>query len=100
MKKEYEIEALNPRRNPYAGKLKKQITINIDTAAIDYFKQMADETGIPYQTLINLYLTDCAKHNKNSRRCTVHSGGCFILQAYTCSYNPKRHVRYNLQIIQ
>ena len=60
----YDIEKLNPRKNPYAKKLKKQITINIDSSIIDYFKEQAQATGIPYQTLINLYLTDCVEHKK------------------------------------
>ena len=60
----YDIEKLNPRKNPYAKKLKKQITINIDSSIIDYFKEQAQATGIPYQTLINLYLTDCVKNKK------------------------------------
>lgn len=64
MREEYDIENLNPRKNPYVAKLKKQITINIDGGTIDYFKSMAEETGIPYQTLINLYLSDCAKNHK------------------------------------
>ena len=65
MRAEYDIDNLNPRHNPYAAKLKKkQITINIESETIDYFKAMALETGIPYQTLINLYLVDCAKNNK------------------------------------
>lgn len=64
MRDEYDIEKLNPRKNPYTGKLKKQITINIDGGTIEYFKEMASETGIPYQTLINLYLMDCAKNHK------------------------------------
>lgn len=64
MREEYDIEKLNPRKNPYTEKLKKQITINIDGSTIEYFKEMAAETGIPYQTLINLYLADCAKNNK------------------------------------
>ena len=51
-------------KNPYAKKLKKQITINIDNDTIDYFKGLSEKTGIPYQTLINLYLTDCAKNGK------------------------------------
>ena len=51
-------------KNPYAKKLKKQITINIDSNTIDYFKDLSSDTGIPYQTLINMYLTDCAKNNK------------------------------------
>ena len=51
-------------KNPYAKKLKQQITININNDVIDYFKQMAEETGIPYQTLINLYLIDCKNQNR------------------------------------
>lgn len=62
MREEYDFSAA--KRNPYAKKLKKQITINIDSDTIDYFRQESDSTGIPYQTLINLYLTDCAKNKK------------------------------------
>lgn len=51
-------------KNPYAKKLKKQITINIDSTIIDYFKEQANQTGIPYQTLINLYLMDCVENKK------------------------------------
>ena len=47
-------------KNPYAKSLKKQITIRLDTSAVDYFKKIAGEMGIPYQNLINLYLRDCA----------------------------------------
>ena len=50
--------------NPYAKKLKKQITIRLDEDVIEYFKQLADKNGIPYQNLINLYLTDCATAHK------------------------------------
>lgn len=64
MLKEYDIDKLNPRKNPYAKMLKKQITININNETIDYFKGQSEETGIPYQTLINLYLTDCAHNHK------------------------------------
>lgn len=60
MREEYNVRELNPRANPYANKLKKQITINIDSATIDYFKDMGETLGMPYQTLINLYLRDCA----------------------------------------
>jgi len=48
------------RKNPYAAKLKKQVTIRLDLATIQYFKQLAERTGVSYQTLINLYLRDCA----------------------------------------
>jgi predicted DNA binding CopG/RHH family protein len=52
------------KKNPYISKLKKQITIRLDAETISYFKEMADETGIKYQQLINLYLADCAKKHK------------------------------------
>ena len=55
-----EYDFSQAEKNPYAKRLKKQITINIDTDTVDYFKSMAASSGIPYQTLINLYLTDCA----------------------------------------
>ena len=60
-----EYDFSNAKANPYAKKLKKQITINIGAATIDFFKNQAAETGIPYQTLINLYLTDCAESNRH-----------------------------------
>ena len=62
MKAEYDFK--NAKKNPYAKKLKKQITINIDSDTIEYFKAQADSSGIPYQTLINLYLADCAVNKK------------------------------------
>lgn len=65
MRKEYDIEKLNPRPNPYAKNLKKQITINLNHEIIDFFKAEADETGIPYQILINSYLLDCVKENRH-----------------------------------
>jgi len=51
-------------KNPYAKTLKRQITINVNAESIDYFKRMARDTGIPYQTLINLYLSDCVRHRR------------------------------------
>ena len=64
MLEEYDIDKLNPRPNPYAKELKKQITIKISPSVIDYFKGESMETGIPYQTLINLYLPDCVKSKR------------------------------------
>lgn len=64
MREEYDFENLNPRENPYAKLLKKQITINVNIESINYFKEQAERIGIPYQTLINLYLADCAKHER------------------------------------
>lgn len=58
MREEYDFS--NAQKNPYAKNLKKQITINIDSVTIDYFKDLAESLGMPYQTLINLYLRDCA----------------------------------------
>ena len=62
MREEYDFS--NARKNPYAKQLKKQVTINLDANTIEYFKDMAAKSGIPYQTLINLYLTDCAANKK------------------------------------
>lgn len=58
MRKEYDFS--KSRKNPYASQLKKQITIRLDEDAIAYFKGISEEVGIPYQSLINLYLRDCA----------------------------------------
>ncbi len=52
-------------KNPYAKKLKKQVTIRLDEDTINYFKRMSDDKGIPYQSLINLYLRDCAQSHKD-----------------------------------
>ena len=62
MRKEYDFSAA--RKNPYAAQLKKSITIRLDQDAVTYFKSLAEETGIPYQSLINLYLRDCAASKK------------------------------------
>lgn len=62
MREEYDFS--NARKNPYAKKLKRQITINIDGETIDYFKAKAEQSGIPYQTLINLYLSDCVRQKR------------------------------------
>lgn len=58
MRDEYDFSKASP--NPYIGP-KQQITIRLDQTSVEYFKQLADETGIPYQSLINLYLRDCVK---------------------------------------
>ena len=59
MRKEYDLSKLKRHRNPYAKHLKKQVTIRLGVDVITYFKELAEETGIPYQNLINLYLRDC-----------------------------------------
>lgn len=58
MRKEYDFS--KAKRNPYARRLKKQITLRIDEPTIQYFRTLSETTGIRYQTLINLYLRDCA----------------------------------------
>ena len=58
MRREYDFS--KARRNPYAKRLKRQVTIRLEEATIRYFKALAEEVGVPYQTLINLYLRDCA----------------------------------------
>ena len=64
MKKEYDFDKMKGRRNPYAKHLKQQVTIRIGVDVIDYFKNLAEETGVPYQNLINLYLRDCVQSNR------------------------------------
>lgn len=62
MRKDYDFS--NARKNPYASQLKKQVTIRLDEESIAYFKSLSDEIGIPYQSLINLYLRDCAASHR------------------------------------
>ncbi len=62
MKAEYDFS--KAKRNPYAKKLKKQITIRLEESTIEYFKDLATEMDVPYQTLINLYLRDCAQSER------------------------------------
>ena len=62
MKDEYDFTAARP--NPYTGRLKKQVTMRLDVDTINYFKTLSRQNGIPYQTLINMYLTDCAAQQR------------------------------------
>ena len=64
MKSEYDLSKMKSRKNPYASKLKRQVTIRMGDDVISYFKELADETGIPYQSLINLYLRDCVAKSR------------------------------------
>jgi uncharacterized protein (DUF4415 family) len=64
MKKEYDFEKMKSRDNPYASKLKRQVTIRLSEDVIGYFKELSEQTGIPYQSLINLYLKDCVANNR------------------------------------
>lgn len=62
MRKEYDFSG--GEKNPYADLLKKQITIRLDRATIDYFKSISEAVGMPYQSLINLYLRECAQKKR------------------------------------
>lgn len=64
MKAEYDLAQLKSRKNPYSSKLKKPVTIRLSEDVVVYFKSMADEAGVPYQSLINLYLRDCLASNR------------------------------------
>jgi len=64
MKAEYDFSKMKSRKNPYASKLKKSVTIRLGEDVIEYFKEMAEETGIAYQSLINLYLRDCVAQHR------------------------------------
>lgn len=59
MQDEYDLSKLKSRPNPYAKRLRKQVTLRMSVDVVEYFKQMAEDTGIAYQSLINLYLQDC-----------------------------------------
>ena len=62
MKKSYDFS--KSIKNPYLKKPKKQLTIRLDEDTIDYFRSLSEENGIPYQSLINLYLRECASSNR------------------------------------
>jgi len=65
MKAEYDLSKMKSRANPYARRLKKQITLRLDPEVIEYFKERSEQHGIPYQTLINLYLQDCRETKRD-----------------------------------
>ncbi len=65
MRQEYDFS--KSRKNPYSKMLKRQVTIRLDVASVDYFKKMAAELGMPYQNLINLFLRDCATQKRRPK---------------------------------
>lgn len=64
MKDEYDLTKMKSRPNPYADQLKQSVTMRLNADIIEYFKQMSYESGMPYQSLINLYLKDCMENNR------------------------------------
>jgi uncharacterized protein (DUF4415 family) len=65
MKTEYDLSKMKSRPNPYASKLKKPVTMRLSEDVVAYFKSMATEAGVPYQSLINLYLRDCVAQHRH-----------------------------------
>jgi len=64
MKSEYDFSTMKSRKNPYAAKLKKPVSMRLSEDVVVYFKSMANEAGVPYQSLINLYLRDCVMQHR------------------------------------
>jgi predicted DNA binding CopG/RHH family protein len=64
MRAEYDFTKMKGRRNPYASRLKKPVTMRLGSDVVEYFKTMAEEMGVPYQQLINMYLRDCAQSRR------------------------------------
>ena len=64
MREHYDFSKMKGKKNPYIKYLKQPVTMRLDTDSVDYFKSMSEESGIPYQTLINLYLRDCALNHR------------------------------------
>ena len=64
MKKHYDFSKMKGEKNPYVKHLKQPVTMQLDSQTIKYFKSLSDELGMPYESLINLYLRDCALRHK------------------------------------
>lgn len=64
MREHYDFSSMKGKKNPYIKHLKQPVTMRIDTDSVEYFKSLAEENNIPYQTLINLYLRDCVHNHR------------------------------------
>ncbi len=64
MRAHYDFSKMKSQKNPYAKRLKQPVTMRLDKSTVAYFKSLAEDLGMPYQSLINLYLRDCALHHK------------------------------------
>jgi len=64
MREHYDFSSMKGKKNPYIKYLKQPVTIRLDTDSVEYFKSLSEESNIPYQTLINLYLRDCAINHR------------------------------------
>ena len=67
MRAEYDFSKMRSRKNPYASKLKKPVTMRLSEDVVAYFKSLAVDAGVPYQSLINLYLRDCVTQHRQVR---------------------------------
>ena len=67
MRKHYDFETMKGQKNPYTKQLKQPVTMRLDKSTVAYFKSLAAELGMPYQSLINLYLRDCALNRRKLR---------------------------------
>lgn len=67
MREEYDIKALNPRKNPYAKMPRQQVTMNMHSSTVNYFKTLGGGIGMPYQSLINMFLDECTAEKKRPR---------------------------------
>jgi len=67
MRAHYDFSKMKGHKNPYVKNLKQPVTMRLDRETVSYFKSIAEEMGIPYQSLINLYLRDCAMHHRKLR---------------------------------
>ena len=79
MRKSYDFS--KGTKNPYAKRVKKQVTIRLDETTIDYFKKLAEDLSIPYQTLINMYLRDCAVSGSRPTRDSARVWGACVKSA-------------------
>jgi len=75
MRAHYDFAGMKSRGNPYARRLKRSVTMRLDEDSIAYFKELAAETGVPYQSLINLYLRDCVVHRRRLAQSWESGGG-------------------------
>jgi hypothetical protein len=101
MRERYDFARMKGRRNPYASRLKRSVTIRLDDASITYFKELAAETGIPYQSLMNLYLRDCVarrlrlaqRWESGDERQAVQTDSELRAAEFTASDRPARPAR-------
>ena len=96
MRAHYDFARMKGRRNPYARRLKRSVTMRLDDDSIVYFKELAAETGVPYQSLINLYLRDCVVHRRRLAQ-RWESGGDYQPETDLRLLSRPAHARASLR---